>query len=600
MDIPAFRNPRGGGDTPDIGSARNPRAAAAGQGAVAQTTQPPQAPDVQSPGAPEIGPGSAAAAGGGGLARIPGLGALGGVAGLPLTSTPAETGELPPTAANIPPDQRNMPYPGQQYSPDPSIAAQPQITPPGTTSGGQGTPQGQPSRPVTPTPRTALGGGPGNEEEAPTGRPSDPASAPLTKKQYQDVLEGQGMSAAQAKKQADTSTPADRARAASSDNLPTHKPGYTPGGGPGTSRIMRDASGYSHGVPSMLGELAQMAIPLLSGLMSGGFGGGRWGGRRGFRGFPFGRGGHGRFGNRFMGGHPGGHGSGMWPYHHPGMGWSGFNHHPGGGWRPLDPKYMASMGGQVGGGVAAGLDGDGGGDMSQLAPILQALGINVPGGGGQGGSGGFRQGGQFGGQGGQGGGGGASGGYAGPPSTTPGRGPNGQPLPYTGQQADQFTRQVAQSLGIDPNQASRVLQAESAYGQNYSNPRDPGAGSHGPFQLDIAPGALGQAFMQATGEDPRDPNTWKDQIVYALRYAQTRGWGPWTTAQRMGFGRQPAGQAGRQFAWNYGQGGGSTPGTTATGGNMAPNPNGNITQRDFQGNALTPAGQLPMQAAASQ
>jgi hypothetical protein len=149
-------------------------------------------------------------------------------------------------------------------------------------------------------------------------------------------------------------------------------------------------------------------------------------------------------------------------------------------------------------------------------------------------------------------------------------------------------------LGINPDQASRVLQAESSYGQNYSNNRDPGAGSHGPFQLDIAPGALGQAFMNETGEDPRDPNTWKDQIVFALRYAQTKGWGPWTTAQRMGYGRQPAGQAGKQFAWNYG-GGTQTaetpPGTVGTGDSRAPNPDGNVVQKNFDNSPLTVAQQ---------
>jgi hypothetical protein len=544
--------------------ARNPRAAAAGQGAVSGATQ-----GGQAPAAPELSP-----AGAGGIPALASAIARGsplGVAGAVMSPTPAETGELPPTPANIPPDQRNMPYPGQQYRPDPSLPTD-QPTPPGTTSGGPGTP--------TPTPPAV--GDKGQMPKPPVQQGADDATQPATKAEYEKWLKQQGVSPSEAKKRADDS------------NLPTKKPAdgerpYHMDGAPqrGVSNITRDRMGMQ-GVPPMLGELAQMVMPLLGGLLSGGMGGGR--GR--FRGFPFGRGGHGRFGGRFMGGHPGGHGSGMWPYHHPGMGWRGFGFHPGGGWRPLDPKYMASMGGQVGGNAlgygGGGMDGGGGTGNPQLDQILQALGI-AP----QGQGGGFQQGGRFGGRPGQGGGGGGSGGYSGPPSSTPGRGPNGQPLPYTGQQADQFTRQVAQSLGINPDQASRVLQAESAYGQNYSNPRDPGAGSHGPFQLDIAPGALGQAFMQATGEDPRDPNTWKDQIVYALRYAQTKGWGPWTTAQRMGFGRQPAGQAGKQFAWNYGSGGGGgQPGTVQTGDSKGPNPDGTpLVQRDFSGNPLTVAQQ---------
>jgi hypothetical protein len=546
-DIPNWR-----GTTPDIGSARNPRAAAAGQGAVSGATQPAQAPDVQSPGAPAIGPGSAAASGG--ITSIPGLGALGGVAALPLTSTPAETGTLPPTAANIPPDQRNMPYPGQQYSPDPSLPAN-QPTPPGTTSGPNDPRASVPGR-GQPGATTALGGGPGNEEEAPRGRPSDPASAPLSKKQYEDVLKSQGVSAAEAKKRADASTPADRARAAGPDNLPTKKPsdGERPyhmdgSGRRGVSNITRDRAGMQ-GVPQMLGELAQAVMPLLGGLMGGG---GMFGGRGRFhgRGFPWGRGGHGRFGNRFTGGHPGGHGSGMYPYHHPGMGWAGFNHHPGGGWRPLDPRYAASMGGQVGGNAALGYGGgDGsGGDMSQLAPILQALGINVPGMGG--GQGGFRQGGRFGGGGGSSGGGGASGGYQGP-AGPPQQGPwSSNPFLSTLVGAESGGRNGA--VG-DNGQAKGVFQFHDATWQRYAQ-NVPGASNFASAAQ--APAEMQQAVAMTAPISEWGPRT--KRILHAQ-------FGNFDESMTIG-----------QLSRMYGGGGqGNTPpGTVATGDTKAPNPNGN-------------------------
>ena len=128
------------------------------------------------------------------------------------------------------------------------------------------------------------------------------------------------------------------------------------------------------------------------------------------------------------------------------------------------------------------------------------------------------------------------------------------------------------SLGL-AEQASRFLKQESSYGQNYVNDKDPG-GSYGPFQLNMQPGSLGAQFQQQTGEDPRDPRTWRDQIVFALRYAQTHGWneGWYTSANilriRPGDGM---GNPNQQFAWNYGQNNQTATGTTPTGDSMTPN-----------------------------
>jgi hypothetical protein len=317
--------------------------------------------------------------------------------------------------------------------------------------------------------------------------------------------------------------------------LPTKKgPQETPTGmdqrvGP----IMRDISGVSHGVPLPLGQLAQMAMPLLMMAMSGGFGGG---GRHG---------GHGRgFGGM---GHPGGRG--MWPYHHPNFGWGMHGFHPGGGWRPMHPVHFREMGG-----------GGGGSNPLQQMMAMQAL----AGGGQQGGSGDRQQP--------QGGGGGDQGFNPALATNTP---TSGQIPGMSASDVDGLVRQAATDNGIDPNVLSRLVSAESAYGQNYTNPRDTnGYPSYGPFQLNMAPGAMGDQFMRETGKDPKDPRTVPDQIKWVAQQIPKTGWKPWaTSAGKLGMGDWAG--INRDFK----------PGTTVTGGDKKPNPEGNpspviTTQQD--------------------
>lgn len=335
--------------------------------------------------------------------------------------------------------------------------------------------------------------------------------------------------------------------------LPTKKgpPGeYQPT--PGNARqpewrpgIMSDVQG-GQGIPPMLGQIAQMALPFLFQALMGGMGGGR-----------------GRFGGR----------GGYWPYHHPGFGWRIHGYHPGGGWRPLDPRHMRGfMGGGLGensfpfsGGDTGGgpLSYTGGGQGASYNPYYDKLSR-------------YRNPGQ-------------------PSSTVIGKGPDGQALPYTGEEAADFTDEVASKLGIDQATARKVLAGESSYGQNYTNNREiDGIPSYGPFQLhDSGPGSVGHAFKQATGEDPRDPSTWKDQIVFALRWAAQHGWGPWGAATKAGLS-QWAGISGRgkvaAFAWNYGQPHG---GVTATGGDTKPNPDGNVAKGDDTPLRLNPLPDTP-------
>ena len=243
-----------------------------------------------------------AADGSGGLGGLAALARMMGIGGapaagagflLPFMSTPAETGEMP-----------------------------------------QQTLGRSPSGPTPP----ALGGGPGNEEEAPTGAVT---TAPATGKPIKTVDPKTG-------KPVDPKTGAP---------LPTKKevePAIRTGQDEDAGPIMRDISGVNHGNPMMLGQLAKMAMPLLMAAMSGGFGGGR-------------RGGHWHGGRGF---HPGGRG--MWPYHHPTFGWGMHGFHPGGGWRPMNPVHFRNMGPTGGGGggmnpqiMSALLGGGGGNQQSQ-------------------------------------------------------------------------------------------------------------------------------------------------------------------------------------------------------------------------------------------
>lgn len=223
--------------------------------------------------------------------------------------------------------------------------------------------------------------------------PSDPVGELPTKEGYEKWLKDQGYKPTDAKKIADksklpTKKEADK-KLPTKVPLPTHKgpPPETRGVAPdGHGPIMRDVTGASTGVPSMLGDIAKMAMPLLMMAMQGGFGGGGGGIR------------FGRHGGRGFGGmgHPGGRG--MWPYHHPTFGWGAHGFHPGGNWKPMDPRHMNELrGGRPFGprelhpiayGGGGGFGGGGGTGNPQLDQLLQSLGIDTGGGqGGQKGSG---------------------------------------------------------------------------------------------------------------------------------------------------------------------------------------------------------------------
>jgi hypothetical protein len=345
-------------------------------------------------------------------------------------------------------------------------------------------------------PVTAAGT-PAADTPLPPARPGDAQTADAGGRQI-NVRKGGG---AQPVASADLPTRVPHPAAA----LPTHKPGASPAPaaaaspGPATSSILNDISGISTGSPTALADLAQAAkviaplLPMIAGMFGGGGGGRRFGrfhgGRfthgvgRGLSGF--------RGGMNAMHYHGGQHpaGRGAWPYHHPQFGWHMHGRPPGPGWLPLHPMDAQGL---VGGG---GQDGQ---DPSQQGPDPNAPPKET-------------------------------GRAAGTPDQV---GSSGAIPGASAKDVDDYTRQVAQGYGIDPDVASRILAQESSYGQA-RHPGDDGT-SFGPFQLHFAAdgNAMGDQFRRDTGLDPRDPRTWKQQVDYAMMKASQEGWTPWTTSMK--------------------------------------------------------------------
>lgn len=103
-----------------------------------------------------------------------------------------------------------------------------------------------------------------------------------------------------------------------------------------------------------------------------------------------------------------------------------------------------------------------------------------------------------------------------------------------GAQVEEYIRQQAAARGIDPNVALRVYRGEGASNwQSQIRKNGVQEPSYGPFQL-YTGGGLGNAFQRDTGLDPSDPNTWQQNVTYALDKAREGGWGPWYGAKAAG------------------------------------------------------------------
>ena len=108
---------------------------------------------------------------------------------------------------------------------------------------------------------------------------------------------------------------------------------------------------------------------------------------------------------------------------------------------------------------------------------------------------------------------------------------------------ESYIRQAAQARGIDPAIALKVARSEGlAPGVWQSNVMSRGRRepSYGPFQLLVGgpgtgfPRGLGNKFIETTGLDPRDPETVKAQVDFALDEVRTGGWSPWMGAKKLG------------------------------------------------------------------
>lgn len=99
----------------------------------------------------------------------------------------------------------------------------------------------------------------------------------------------------------------------------------------------------------------------------------------------------------------------------------------------------------------------------------------------------------------------------------------------TRREVTDYIARAATARGIDPNIALRVYGHE---GNLQWRSTVPGEHSYGPFQLNVR--GEGANFRKATGLDPSDPRTWKQNIDFALDTAIKKGWGPWMGARAVG------------------------------------------------------------------
>jgi len=112
---------------------------------------------------------------------------------------------------------------------------------------------------------------------------------------------------------------------------------------------------------------------------------------------------------------------------------------------------------------------------------------------------------------------------------------SGEPASPFGADHTAFIRNYAKQIGLDPNLALGIANAEGMRAWSASNPNAASllradqlrGGSYGDFQLNMAPGAVGAAAL-AAGVDPRDPKQWQAADRFALDYMAQHGVGAWS------------------------------------------------------------------------
>src|SRR5262245_30565229 len=107
-------------------------------------------------------------------------------------------------------------------------------------------------------------------------------------------------------------------------------------------------------------------------------------------------------------------------------------------------------------------------------------------------------------------------------------------MPYG--EIEQFIRDTAIQLGIDPNIAVRVANSEGGVTEYARRGTFNTGSSWWPFQLHYGgegyrhfgtEAGMGNDFTRVYGWQPGDPAAWKASVIYALNRARTSGWNDW-------------------------------------------------------------------------
>lgn len=109
------------------------------------------------------------------------------------------------------------------------------------------------------------------------------------------------------------------------------------------------------------------------------------------------------------------------------------------------------------------------------------------------------------------------------------------------QDVEQFIRQTAAELRIDPDKAVLVASKEGlgSDGRSYNRQNNEGYPAYGPFQLYITGrpnGAMGDRAL-AAGIDPRDARQWRESVRFALQEIAKGGWKEFEAATKLGIGQ---------------------------------------------------------------
>ena len=97
---------------------------------------------------------------------------------------------------------------------------------------------------------------------------------------------------------------------------------------------------------------------------------------------------------------------------------------------------------------------------------------------------------------------------------------------------------AAKQNGIDPRYFAMMTRREGLadYNGDYENGKPT---SFGATQMHFRgkTRGMGDDYFDETGKDPSKPENEKDMIYYSARKAAEGGWGPWTSARKMGWGK---------------------------------------------------------------